>query len=57
MAKRKKLLYPGIKEAEKERKAAEKRYEPEENIYTFDYDTSKLSYDEYQRWLIIMNID
>lgn len=57
MARRKKLLYPGIEEVEQERRKAEKRYEQEENIYMMDYDTSKLSYDEYQRWLIIMNID
>lgn len=53
MARRKKLLYPGLEEVEQERRKAEKRYEQERK----EKDINEMSYDEYQKYLVVHNID
>ena len=58
----KRPLYPGVKEAEAERtrsSAASRAYDMEEHDLTrmtYD-DIPHMTYDEYQRWLVLMNID
>ena len=52
---RKKHLYPGIQEAENERIRAGRKSSRYASC-TSD-EPENMSYDEYQRWLILMNID
>ena len=51
---KKKRKYPGLKEAEKQRRITTNRDE----YTTYEQeDLSHMTYDEYQRWLILNNID
>ena len=49
---RKKRKYPGLKEAERQRSVR-----TADQNETCQEDPAEMSYDEYERWLILNNID